>query len=480
LIRRVLTVLVAALPVVGFVPTAQSVPVPVVASGNVELLTTIPDVGAISTAFDSNEPVMYVNTLNGISTYDISNPAQPTPLGVLPMPHFENEAMAVGERLGERKNGTDFVLVGLDLYGVTPTKPDAPNAGGYELIVVDVTNPGSPVVRGRLETSSSVHTIQCVGKACKYAYTSGAYDGGRFHVIDLRNLDKPKEVKELRNVAGEGHQWDVDDKGILWSTGFAGAAAYDVSDPLKPKPLASTNRKGTASPYNDFIMHNSYHPKAKRFKANSKPSLKNGNVVLITEEDYDNPVCGGDAGEGTFSTWHVPYLNAKKYRKDNPKLAENGGSMKPLDTWNSEILDSGERTVAGAFCSAHYFTFHDKGFIAQGWYQQGTRILDVRNPKKIKQVGYFFTGATETWHAYWVPKRDKDGDMTGRDSNIIYTNDVARGIDVLKVKLPKTKPSDTKNKKAPILPQWLEAAPATASLPSKKFGYICRIPAGSL
>jgi hypothetical protein len=474
--RRFLVSLMAALPLVALAPSAGSVPVPVVASDNVELLATIPDVGAISTAFASDEPLMYVNTLNGISVYDISNPQLPLLQGQLPMPHFENEAMAIGERLGQRKDGTKFVLVGLDLYGATPTKPGPPNAGGYELIVVDVTDPSSPTVRGRIPTDSSVHTIQCVNKACRYAYTSGAYDGGTFHVIDLKNLDKPKQIKALKNLAGEGHQWDSDDKGVLWSTGFSGAAAYNVKDPLNPKALASTNIKGTSSPYNDFIMHNSYHPEAKKFEANAKPSLKNGNVLLVTEEDYDSPVCGGDAGEGTFSTWHIPYLSHKKTLKHNPKLVANNGRMTPLDNWNTEILNSGQRTVAGAFCSAHYFTYHDSGFIAQGWYQQGTRILDVRNPRNIKQVGYFFTGATETWHAYWVPQRNKAGDVTGRDTNLIYTNDVARGIDVLKVELPKKKPGNTDPIEAPILPQWLQATASIVSTPSKKFGYICRVP----
>lgn len=477
MLRRLMIVLLAALPALGWLP-AQSVPVPIIASSNVELLATLPDVGAISTAFDSQKPLMYVNTLNGISIYDISNPELPMLRGQLPLPHFENEAMAIGERLGERKGGERFVLVGLDLWGVTPTKPSAPNVGGYELMVVDVSDPSAPTVRGRLETDSSVHTIQCIGRACRYAYTSGAYEGGRFHVIDLSNLDKPKQTKELHNIAGSGHQWDVDDKGYMWSTGTQGAAGYDVSDPMNPKLLASTNAKGTESPYNDFIMHNSYHPKARNFKADAAPSLKNGNVLLVTEEDYDSPVCGGDAGEGTFSTWHIPYLNAKRYAQDNKGLNPNAGAMKPLDNWNSEILDSGQRTVAGAFCSAHYFTFHDSGFIAQGWYQQGTRILDVRNPKNIKQVGYFFTGDTETWHAYWVPERNNKGQMTGRDSNIVYTNDVARGLDILKVSLPKSSPKETKNKRAPILPQWLAGAPSTASLPSRKLGFICRIPLG--
>ena len=474
--RRFLITLMAALPLVGLSPSVGGAPVPVLASDNVELLATIPDVGAISTAFASDKPLMYVNTLNGISVYDISDPELPLLKGQLPMPHFENEAMAIGERFGERKNGTKFVLVGLDLYGATPTKPAVPNAGGYELIVVDVTDPSNPTVRGRVETDSSVHTIQCVNKACRYAYTSGAYDGGTFHAIDLRNLDKPKQVKALKNIAGDGHQWDADDKGYLWSTGTAGAAGYDVSDPLKPKLLASTNVKGTSSPYNDFIMHNSYHPKARRFEANAKPSLRNGNVLLVTEEDYDSPVCRGDAGEGTFSTWHIPYLSHKRTLRDNPKLTPNGGKMKPLDNWNTEILNSGQGTVAGAFCSAHYFTYHDAGFIAQGWYQQGTRILDVRNPRKIKQVGYFFTGASETWHAYWVPQRNKKGDVTGRDTNLIYTNDVARGIDILKVKLPKKKPGNTQPIEAPILPEWLNATAPVASTPSKRFGYICRVP----
>ena len=42
----------------------------------------------------------------------------------------------------------------------------------------------------------------------------------------------------------------------------------------------------------------------------------------------------------------------------------------------------------------HVLARHEQGagFIAQGWYQQGMRILDVRDPMNIKQVGYFFAG----------------------------------------------------------------------------------------
>jgi hypothetical protein len=493
--RALLTLSVLSLSTITLMPTgvAQGVPVPVVASDNIDVLLTLPDVTAISTAFDPTRPFMYVNTVNGISTYDISNPAMPILEGALPMPHFENEAMAVGQRA----DGTTFLLVGVDIFSVTPTHSGSPahiTGGSAEhLIVVDVTNPAAPAIRSQIDTSSSTHTVQCVNPACTFAYTSGAYNNKTFHLIDLTNLNAPVQLGALTNHAGGGpvsiggHQWDHDDAGVMWVSSGGGLAAYDVTDPADPKILQSTNAKGNQGPYNNFVIHNSYRPNGDdyvqvRDEATGRlthpgspetASVFNGDVALVTEEDYDSPVCGGDAGEGTFSTWYIPYMENEQFMAKHPAPNGHNGDMVPLDNWNSEVLNTGMRTPAGALCSAHYFTFHDSGFIAQAWYQQGTRILDVRNPRDIKQVGYFFTGASETWHAYWVPERDAQGKVTGKDTNIVYTNDVARGIDVLRVTLPITPPGDTDPIRAPILPQWLTGT-FTSSAPSSKFGYLCR------
>jgi hypothetical protein len=459
---------------------ARALPTPIVAS-NLELLTSFPDVGAISTAFAKSAPQMFVNTLNGVSAYDISTPESPRLLGQLVLPHFENERMTLGERHGGRER---FLLIGLDLYGVTPTDPTNVNVGGYELIIVDVTDPTNPVVRGRTATTTSVHTVHCIDRDCTHAYSAGAYDNGRFSVFDLRDLDNPTEVKVTRSVAGSGHQWDYDDSGLLWHSGFDGIAAYDVSDPLNPVPVASTDENGTKTPYNDFILHNSFHPFAQSFTqardasgrlSSGPPSLTGGNILLATEEDYDNPVCPGDAGEGTFSTWHIPYLDAAQFAADNPAGTPGKGAITPLDHWNTEILDTGVGTVAGAFCSAHYFTVNDEGFVAQAWYQQGTRILDVRDPSDIKQVGYFFTGAMETWIPYFVPRYSAKGKMTGQMTDIIYTNDVVRGIDVLRFTPPTTAPQSTTDLTAPILSSWLTGATTAATLPSEEYGYLCRL-----
>jgi hypothetical protein len=99
-------------------------------------------------------------------------------------------------------------------------------------------------------------------------------------------------------------------------------------------------------------------------------------------------------------------------------------------------MGGGLTLPAGAFCSAHWFDYHQDGFVAHGFYQAGLRILDVKDPRNIAQIGYATTAVTETWDAYWVPVRDEDGVMTGEKTNIVYTADLTRGVDVYEVDLP--------------------------------------------
>jgi hypothetical protein len=489
---------IAAAVVMGVLPSG-AVPVPVVASDNVELLATFPDVSAISTAFATDKPLMYVNTVTGISTYDITDPTLPLIKSHLALPHFENEGMT----LGERADGTKFLLVGIDMAAVAPTssKPYLAGSSLHHVYVIDVTDPAAPKLRGNVDTKTSSHTITCVGKECNVAYTSGAYNKN-FSVIDLSNLDSPKWVKDVYTPSapspiaagsGSGHQWTVDDAGLMWVAGWGGTAVFDVKDPLNPVALAMTDVNATKAPYNDFIQHNVYRPFANKFTqtrdastgrltsgSKETASVFDGNVAMITEEDYDSPDCQGaldvDAPEGGFSTWWLSYQDNAQFTADKATMPKGSrAAMTPLDSWNTELFNTGTPTPAGALCSAHYFTFHQAGFVAQGWYQEGTRILDVRNPRDIKQVGYFFAGTSETWHAYFVPARDASGKTTGEMTNIIYTNDVARGIDVLRVTFPTTTPADTAPLKAPILPQWLTGDGLLSSAASDKFGYVCRL-----
>jgi hypothetical protein len=69
------------------------------------------------------------------------------------------------------------------------------------------------------------------------------------------------------------------------------------------------------------------------------------------------------------------------------------------------------------------------------YYNGGVRLIDVRDPKDIKAYG-FAQGGGEVWDAYWVPKRDTDGNALRTKTNILYSVDLVRGLDVYRVDLP--------------------------------------------
>jgi len=407
---------------------------PLVTSPNVRHVTTFPETQGISGEFARTGPYFYVSSLDSISVFDVSDPLRPRLTGTLANLVFENEAMSYGERRTADGTLERFVLVGNDLYNLSADGTGGVQRGrigGGEVIVVDVTDPADPHVRSRTPATTSTHTLQCVTVACEYAYSAG--DGGRFSIIDLRDLDRPVEAGTAPSAAsspngifttGAGHYWDFDAAGVGWHTGSGGAAAFDVSDPAAPVARNTTDEHGTQTPWNDFIHHNSQRPNANRFRANARPSVGRGNVLLVTEEDYFND---GDEllcdRAGTFQTWHVPTL-------------EGTGTIAPLDIINPVKFGDGLSTPIGGFCSAHWFDYHQSGIIAQGYYQQGLRLIDVRDARDLRQYGYVTGGASEVWDAYWVPQRDRGGVAQRTKTDVVYTTDLVRGLDVYQVDVP--------------------------------------------
>lgn len=118
--------------------------VPLLSSPNVHLENNRPDTTAISGCFAHSAPYFYVSSLTSITVFDVGDPLSPQPTGVL-----------------------------------------------------DVTDPAKPFIRSRGKTSSSTHTVACVDDAaCDYAYTAGG------SVVDLTDLDNPREIKQVDSRAG--------------------------------------------------------------------------------------------------------------------------------------------------------------------------------------------------------------------------------------------------------------------------------------
>lgn len=196
---------------------------------------------------------------------------------------------------------------------------------------------------------------------------------------------------------------------------------FDAQDPGAKDAAGLAVTLLTATATTSGAIPTPTDPHAAAFHAGAAPDVAAGNVLLITEEDYENPNC---ATAGSFQTWHVQRLDGTP------------GTVRPLDRINPVSTGEGVSLPVMAFCSAHWFDYHGSGIVAQAYYQGGLRLLDVRDARNIAEYGHFATGVTEAWDAYWVPVRNSAGVATGRKSNVVYVVDLVRGLDVLQVDLP--------------------------------------------
>ena len=407
----------------------------------------------ISGCFMKTAPIFVTSGLDSIQVWDVSDPDAPQKTATLPNLVFENEAMNCGERRTE--DGIErFVLIGVDLYDVSPDDLEHTNVGGGELVIVDVTDPASPTIRSRTPGTTSTHTVACVDdRNCSHAYSAGGSRG--FSIFDLRDLDAPREVDSDPSTAEvdpfasptPGHKWNFDNAGIGTHTGDNGASMWNTDRPAKPRLITTTGKAGRGEHpdhegWNDFILHNAYRPHAKAFQPNVEPALKNGNILLVTEEDYEQTDC---SRAGSFQTWWVKRLDGTP------------SAIVPLD--KVELADLGNfPSPQGGFCSSHWFDYRPGGLVAAGFYGGGTQILDVRNPRRIKSYGYSIWGGSEVWDAMWVPVYKKSGVQTSRRTDVVYSIDLVRGLDVYRVQLSA--------KAGEPVPSEPDAAPlSTGSLP---------------
>lgn len=400
-------------------------------SDNVTWKAGLDEPNVVSSRFSADGTKMYVSTLRGLSIYDVSIPEAPAMLGFLALPHFENEDVDLSV-------GNDFVLISND-----------PSEGKGILYVVSVADPASPAIIGQMDTGTADlgldfgvlnygtgHTASCVEGPlddCQYAYLAGTRLG--IDIVDLSVPEMPRYATPRNLPVPEAsgglatHDVQFDRAGRALITGGGGTAIYDVTSPLAPTLQARTDEQGKSdyaedfgedgSTLNDLIHHNSHRLPKTSLTTQTGPPGEDSDVMVITEEDYSRPTC---AGAGSLQTWRIG----------------DDDVIRNLDSWEVEVDPA--RT---ALCSAHYFD-EDAGLLAQGWYEQGTRFLDVTDPIQIRQVGFWIPQKNVTWGAVFHPS----------DKETVYSLDHPRGIDVLHVERgggEVTPPPDESGEPAPDL-----------------------------
>jgi hypothetical protein len=225
-------------------------------SDNVALQTARPGTAAISGCFTESAPTFVVSGLDRLTVFDVSDPVNPTQTGTIANAVFENEAMTCGERRTPQGDFRRFALVGIDLYNVAVDQNGVSHTNegdGQELMIVEVTDPANPSIRGTVESTTGTHTVACVPSTnCRLAYSSGEQD--EFSIFDLSRLGEPRELDSDPDEEGiqpfasptGGHKWNFDNAGYGIHTGYDGSSMFDLSKPRDPR-LVTTTPSRTAS-----------------------------------------------------------------------------------------------------------------------------------------------------------------------------------------------------------------------------------------
>ncbi|HVF53721.1 MAG TPA: hypothetical protein VNC78_08970 [Actinomycetota bacterium] len=344
-------------------------------SDNVEYLMHMPFEAGSATGARVVGDYLYVTSWKSLSIYDVSDPLEPARLSITPFGFgFENEDVEVtpdGEHLFFAESAPQSVL-------------HVWNAEDKSNPIEVATLPGA-----------GEHTANCV-LSCRYLYGADSFAvdprQSSSGVVDVRDPANPKLVgawDEAEEIEGYAHDVFEARDGLAVTSKIQ---ILDVSNPLKPRLLAQS-ADGRA-------LHSISWPNGGRDR-----------FILGSDETNADATCSETSGAfQTFDTrgWRRTHTihHVEDFR------AEKGTTL------------DGNATVNVLGCSSHWFQAHPKfrhgGLVAVGFYEHGTRFVEVAKDGLIEEVGYFLPFAGSTSAAYWLTDR------------IVYAVDYARGIDVLR------------------------------------------------
>ena len=459
--RRTLPLLLLLLLIpLGPARAGAAAPPPGAISSNVEFIANIPEMRtAISVNFLGD--TMFVSTQTGLFAYSVANPAAPSLLGALPMHIWQNEDLDIDP---VRK----LAIISRDPRQASGVPSGALPYGAIH--IVDISMPQAMRLVGSFPMPAG-HTSTCIN-GCTFLWTGGplanataqpaGWTGRPIYATDITDPLNPVQCPEPIDtgrddgVTAYAHDVQVDEMGIAWVSGQGGVRGYwtsgDHLNPLTgkmetatgcaPIPYAGGGTPSEATP--SRFMHNAWRDLDATIPGEDDPATPGddtkGQVLYATEENISS-AC---SSSGRFATYDLRGSHQGQGWKD---LAQTKFRLRVLDAW----WPQGEAGGTGSGCaSAHYFEDRGDGILAYGFYGQGTRFLDVSNPKDIRQIGYYRPDGSNVWGASF-------------HQGHVYVADNARGIDILKF---------TGNPGDPAPPPPGPGASPSPEM-SSLFGYMC-------
>jgi hypothetical protein len=392
-----------------------------IATDNVEWVANIP-LNTDSAGARLLGKQLFVTDDRGLTIWDVEDPAFPKPLSYTPAPQ--------GAYYVEEDVDTNGKIL---LLGTFSDLTDGLGGPLNKLQVYDVSNRTAPKLIGELPGANS-HTVTCV-LDCTYAYNSN----GR--IIDLTDPTKPKFTGTRWDAAANskgGHDLTEVAPGLVVTSSRPILYLDAREDPAKPKVI------GTGTPGDNRLVHGNLWP-------------QNGKDKYL--------LVGGESG-GNCNTKDAGAFMTFTHSRDE---VTGQTTFRMVDEFRLGTgLPTDGNSPYDQYC-AHWFSTHpdyaDGGLVAAGWYEHGTRFLNVDHKTgQISEAGWFYPVGGSTSAAYWI------------DDQYLYVVDYQRGIDILRYT---GKPAAGTKKvdgvvAAPRVPSLARQRIAQAQMGSER--YVCPLP----
>ncbi len=291
------------------------------------------------------------------------------------------------------------------------------------------------------------------------AQEPGFYEDGGFKVWDISDKSSPKQLCHVRTHGFGTHRFDMDESYAYISTemeGYIGniLVIYDLADPSSPKEVSRWHMPGQhlaggETPTWTRYSHRLHH--GLRVGDEIWASVWQAGFRVVDVSDITAPVTVAEhtyhpmVREPTHTVLPVPQLiDGRRIAVviDEEHARTPGNGQAPANLWTFDVTDFGNifglgsyhvseldspwSRTPGARFGAHQFTDHlENSIVCCTWFAGGLRIIDVANPARPEEIGYFIP---EPRSGYSAPQSN---DVEVDERGLIYLFDRDMGFDIL-------------------------------------------------
>lgn len=373
---------------------------------NLRLLDKIQFTGGTELAASGN--YLYAGELNGqtsrnenpdkggLHIFDVSG-GTPKEVGFYKCPGNDNDVEVV-------KPG----LVAMGHHTNICNEPDS-GEGTAGMILFDVRNARKPKIVGSINLPSGMqsHTIRPYpGGEYVYINPGGLPSNGRMitHIIDVSNPAKPKIAATWEPIRA-GSSTGCHDMSFLttkkqvlgFCAGLGGFGIWNVTDPLAPEHISTIR--------NPQIEFNHY----------ATPS-SDGKLLAIDDEAFAFHTCYEQFDSPTGRAWIYDISNPASPQLMSSIAPPRGGDSTGIGTYPGWVP---------SWCLSHGLDWQPGTHnLAVTWFTGGVSVYSLRDPQSPEELAYFQAPDSATYSALWHDGR-------------LYTNDMNRGFDAFKAKIPR-------------------------------------------